>query len=115
MFGNGLRPQIWSSFVSRFNIPMIIESYASTEGMLYTLSRYGSENINKKVLKFSDLIITITAILISGNCNLANVSNQVGAVGFVPPFFTKIVPFGLIRVKQDTGEPERDGDGLCVR
>ena len=93
---------------------MIIESYASTEGMLYTLSRYGSENTNK-VLKFSDLIITITAILISGNCNLANVSNQVRAVGFVPPFFTKVVPFGLIRVKQDTGEPERDGNGLCVR
>ena len=55
------------------------------------------------------------AIIISGNCNLANVSNQVGAVGFVPPFFTKVVPFGLIRVKQDTGEPERDGNGLCVR
>ena len=71
--------------------------------------------IQINVLKIFDLIITITAIIISGNCNLANVGNQVGAVGFVPPFFTKVVPFGLIRVKQDTGEPESDGDGLCVR
>ena len=32
MFGNGLRPQIWTNFVSRFRIPNIVESYASTEG-----------------------------------------------------------------------------------
>ena len=114
MFGNGLRPQIWSTFVSRFRIPMIIESYASTEGMIYAGSYYGFENINKKQNIF-DSIIGITAIIILGNCNLANVSNQVGAVGFVPPFFTKLVPFGLIRVKRDAEEPERDGNGLCVR
>ena len=68
-----------------------------------------------KLLIFFDLIITTTVIIILGNCNLANVSNQVGAVGFVPPFFTKLVPFGLIRVDQDNGEPERDENGLCVR
>ena len=62
MFGNGLRPQIWSSFVSRFDIPMIIESYASTEGMLYAVSYYGSEN--KNVLKIFDSNITITAVLL---------------------------------------------------
>uniref|UniRef100_A0A0K8TSP3 Very long-chain fatty acid transport protein n=1 Tax=Tabanus bromius TaxID=304241 RepID=A0A0K8TSP3_TABBR len=32
MFGNGLRPQIWPQFVSRFNIPQIGEVYGSTEG-----------------------------------------------------------------------------------
>lgn len=32
MYGNGLRPQIWSQFVSRFNIPHIGELYGSTEG-----------------------------------------------------------------------------------
>ena len=71
--------------------------------------------IHINVLKIFDSNITITAIIILGNCNLANVSNRVGAVGFVPPFFTKLAPFGLIRVKQDTGEPERDGNGLCIR
>ncbi|XP_055624358.1 long-chain fatty acid transport protein 4 [Toxorhynchites rutilus septentrionalis] len=32
MFGNGLRPQIWTQFVSRFNIKQIAEFYGSTEG-----------------------------------------------------------------------------------
>jgi len=32
MFGNGLRPQIWQQFVTRFNIEQINEFYGSTEG-----------------------------------------------------------------------------------
>ncbi|XP_024939555.1 long-chain fatty acid transport protein 4 isoform X2 [Cephus cinctus] len=32
MFGNGLRPQIWTEFVKRFNIPKIVEFYGATEG-----------------------------------------------------------------------------------
>lgn len=32
MFGNGLRPQIWQQFVSRFNVANIGEVYGSTEG-----------------------------------------------------------------------------------
>jgi len=32
MFGNGLRPQIWEQFTSRFNIKQINEFYGSTEG-----------------------------------------------------------------------------------
>ncbi|UYV61948.1 SLC27A4, partial [Cordylochernes scorpioides] len=32
MFGNGLRPEIWKSFVTRFGIKRIGEHYGSTEG-----------------------------------------------------------------------------------
>ncbi|XP_055592123.1 long-chain fatty acid transport protein 4 [Uranotaenia lowii] len=32
MFGNGLRPQIWTQFMSRFNVKQIAEFYGSTEG-----------------------------------------------------------------------------------
>uniref|UniRef100_U5ELJ8 Very long-chain fatty acid transport protein n=1 Tax=Corethrella appendiculata TaxID=1370023 RepID=U5ELJ8_9DIPT len=32
MFGNGLRPQIWPQFISRFNIGQMCEIYGSTEG-----------------------------------------------------------------------------------
>ena len=32
MFGNGLRPQVWEEFVTRFNISNISEFYGATEG-----------------------------------------------------------------------------------
>lgn len=32
MFGNGMRPQIWENFSKRFNVPLICELYAATEG-----------------------------------------------------------------------------------
>lgn len=32
MVGNGLRPDVWESFVGRFNIPHVIEFYGATEG-----------------------------------------------------------------------------------
>jgi len=32
MFGNGLRPDIWTEFTERFNIPNISEFYGATEG-----------------------------------------------------------------------------------
>lgn len=40
-FGNGLRPQIWEKFCSRFNIERIGEFYGATEG---------NANISKFVL-----------------------------------------------------------------
>ena len=30
--GNGLRPEVWETFKTRFRIPRILEYYASTEG-----------------------------------------------------------------------------------
>ncbi len=32
IMGNGLRPEVWASFVARFDIPHVIEFYGSTEG-----------------------------------------------------------------------------------
>lgn len=32
IFGNGLRPQIWPQFISRFKIPNVAEFYGATEG-----------------------------------------------------------------------------------
>lgn len=32
IFGNGLRPQIWTQFIERFNIPNVAEFYGATEG-----------------------------------------------------------------------------------
>lgn len=32
IFGNGLRPQIWTEFVERYNIKSVGEFYGATEG-----------------------------------------------------------------------------------
>ena len=38
-----------------------------------------------------------------------------GAVGFIPVLFPKILPLGLIRVDEQTGKEIRGEDGLCIR
>uniref|UniRef100_A0A0C9QIP9 Long-chain-fatty-acid--CoA ligase n=1 Tax=Fopius arisanus TaxID=64838 RepID=A0A0C9QIP9_9HYME len=40
MYGNGLRPQIWESFVKRFNVEQIGEFYGATEGNSNLGTRY---------------------------------------------------------------------------
>ena len=42
-------------------------------------------------------------------------SNYIGAVGFMPPLLSNEVPFGLVKINQETRQPERDVNGLCVR
>ncbi|XP_023171232.1 long-chain fatty acid transport protein 4 [Drosophila hydei] len=81
MYGNGLRPQIWTQFVSRFGIPQIGEIYGATEG----------------------------------NSNLINITNRVGAIGFVPVFGRNLYPVQIIRCDELTGEPLRNSKGHCIR
>ncbi|XP_035706331.1 long-chain fatty acid transport protein 4 isoform X4 [Folsomia candida] len=82
MFGNGLRPQIWEKFASRFNISIISEFYGATEG----------------------------------NCNIINIDNHVGSVGFISIILPFIYPVTLIRVDEATGEVMRDPrTGLVLR
>lgn len=38
IIGNGLRPEVWSGFVSRFNIPHVMEFYGATEGNVSLLN-----------------------------------------------------------------------------
>ena len=78
--GNGLQPDIWDTFQNRFNIPRILEFYASTEG----------------------------------NVSLYNCEGRTGAIGRVPRFLAHSFPVALIR-SDETGEPQRDGDGFCMR
>ena len=46
---------------------------------------------------------------------LVNNENVKGAVGFLPVWFPKIFPLGLIKVDKETGEEIRDENGLCIR
>lgn len=80
MFGNGLRPKIWSSFVKRFNIAQVGEFYGSTEG----------------------------------NTNVINTDNREGSCGFVSLLFPSIYPVCLIKLDEETNQPIRDANGMCV-
>lgn len=48
IFGNGLRPQIWKSFVERFNIPRVGEFYGATEGN----ANIGSYTVETRIFFF---------------------------------------------------------------
>jgi acyl-CoA synthetase (AMP-forming)/AMP-acid ligase II len=101
MFGNGLRPQIWTQFVTRFNIKQIGEFYGATEG-------------NSNIGGLSHLIFFV--ILIENKFDITvNFDNTVGAVGFVPRYAGIVYPVALIKCNEETGEPTRGPDGLCIR
>ena len=38
-----------------------------------------------------------------------------GAVGFVSRIAPAVYPVALIKVNEETGEPVRDANGLCIR
>jgi acyl-CoA synthetase (AMP-forming)/AMP-acid ligase II len=56
-FGNGMRPDVWEAFRQRFNVPIINELYAATDGMGSTFNRnrgpFGVSAIGKRGLFWS--------------------------------------------------------------
>lgn len=50
-----------------------------------------------------------------GNANIINIDNQPNAIGFVSRIAPCAYPVTLIRVDENTGEPLRDNNGLCVK
>uniref|UniRef100_A0A146LKS9 Very long-chain fatty acid transport protein n=1 Tax=Lygus hesperus TaxID=30085 RepID=A0A146LKS9_LYGHE len=49
-----------------------------------------------------------------GNSNTVNAWNKLGAVGYIPGFLKVFFPIRLIRVNEETMEPMRGKDGLCI-
>jgi fatty-acyl-CoA synthase len=49
-----------------------------------------------------------------GNVSLYNCEGKTGAIGRVPPFLSHSFPVALIR-GDETGEPQRDNNGFCMR
>lgn len=43
-----------------------------------------------------------------------NYENRVGAVGFISVLFPGLLPMGLIKVNEETGEELRDENGFCI-
>jgi len=49
MYGNGLRPDVWTKFQERFNVPEVAEFFTSTEGVfavsVYSRSGFGAKSV----------------------------------------------------------------------
>jgi acyl-CoA synthetase (AMP-forming)/AMP-acid ligase II len=84
-FGNGLRPDVWEPFKSRFNIPTIYEFYAATEapGGMW----------NRSTNAFS-------AGAIGRNGTLSSLLFSAGLC--------------VVRMESDTSDPMRSSSGLCI-
>ncbi len=63
MYGNGLRPQIWSAFVTRFNIKHVYEFYGSTEGNSNLINIDNKIGAVGFVPKFAKPIYPVTLVL----------------------------------------------------
>ncbi|XP_071749664.1 long-chain fatty acid transport protein 4 isoform X2 [Lepeophtheirus salmonis] len=86
IYGNGLRPEIWRSFVERFKIPLVGEFYGSTEG-------------NMNLINFDNTVGAVGCI-----------------PNIIPKFLIELItPIHLIKVNPQTLEVYRDENGLCVQ
>ena len=61
-FGNGLRPDVWPDFQSRFAIPQILEFYGSTEGNVSLFNFDGKQGSIGRVPKFLKSQINIRLV-----------------------------------------------------
>lgn len=50
-----------------------------------------------------------------GNANIINNTNKDGACGFISQILPRVYPVALIKVNDQTYEPVRGPDGLCIR
>lgn len=103
MYGNGLRPDIWEQFISRFGVKQIGEFYGSTEG---------NTGLGKQCFCLFAARLSSNALFFA-----VNLDSHVGACGFLPrSLLTQLVhPVALMKIDPSTGELVRDARGLCVR
>jgi len=78
ILGNGLRPDVWESFVSRFNIPHVIEFYGATEGNVSLINVDGPVGAVGRVPKYLSWKFNIDII----RYDVESGQNPRGADGF---------------------------------
>lgn len=83
--GNGLRPEVWDDFQDGFNIPVVIEFYAATEG-------------NGGLINY---------------CAKGDKRAR-GAVGRMGKLLSKVMGMKLVKFDVETESPVRGPDGFCV-
>jgi len=83
-FGNGLRPDIWENFQTRFNIPYIGEFYAATEGNAPVMGLVGLDGVGR------------------------------GTIGRIGTLARRIFGHKIVKFDVDTETPIRGPDGFCI-
>ncbi|CAE7409069.1 Slc27a4 [Symbiodinium natans] len=83
--GNGLRPEVWDEFQDKFNIPLVVEFYAATEG-------------NGALINY---------------CRKTDLASR-GAIGKGGFFFDKLLKFKIVKFDVDTETPIRGPSGFCI-
>lgn len=93
-FGNGLRPEVWTEFQQRFNVPRILEFYGSTEGNVSMFNfdghagaigrvpPYLKRNFAVRLVKF-DVEAEMPVRDANGLCVLADLGEPGEAVGLI--------------------------------
>ncbi|KAI8806388.1 hypothetical protein BJ742DRAFT_816696 [Cladochytrium replicatum] len=94
MYGNGLRPDIWSSFVRRFQIREIGEFYGASEGAATTMYLYKSP-------------LDRTGRVLGGG-------DGVGAIGRSGPLMSTLMKSKIIKVDPISGDPVRNKNGQLI-
>ncbi len=93
--GNGLRPEIWERFQSRFRIPRILEYYASTEGNFSLYNCEGQPGAIGRIPAFSAQRLSVALLRFDvqsgeplrnaeGFCEACTVNEAGEAVGLIP-------------------------------
>lgn len=49
-----------------------------------------------------------------GNCNMVNTRGRYGAVGYVSPLYSFLLPVKIVKFDVETEEPIRNKDGFCI-
>ncbi len=100
--GNGLRQNLWPSFVNRFNIRNVYEFYAATESNAYFCKKLTRSLVLKKKQEFCFCLV--------------NLDSRPGACGFFSLILPRALGSVLVQFDQITMEPIRnEKTKLCVR
>ncbi|ROL43850.1 Long-chain fatty acid transport protein 3 [Anabarilius grahami] len=90
--GNGIRPEVWRTFISRFGHVDIKEFYGSTEGTLGFLNYAGKIGAIGRVNSFHKSNICLKTLML----------------------FQKMFPYSLVKFDQEQEEPVRNANGFCI-
>ena len=95
MVGNGLRPDIWEAFQSRFAIPRIVEFYSATEGNVVLINVDGKVGSLGRIPNWLDSVLKVRLVRLNldtglpvrgqdGLCIVCAPGEAGEAVGFIP-------------------------------